>query len=127
VARRLDKKQLEEFKGFLIGLRSLGGYATDAEWARESGVHAVNLSNARTGSAQLDGYNLLRLIVAVARRTKSAPEDTAVQAAVVRAGAQAGRAAASVVSVADLEAIAGGLEQLSQRVSELTQRQRGAS
>ncbi|HXH35232.1 MAG TPA: hypothetical protein VNJ54_12615 [Plantibacter sp.] len=77
MARQLDPTQLQEFASFLDALRQLGQYKADAEWARESGVHAVNLSNARTGKSQLDGFNLLRLIQATSRRANLEPEQLA--------------------------------------------------
>lgn len=80
MARKLDQTQLDEFAAFLEELAQRGDWKTDAEWSRQSGVHAVNLSEARTGKSQLDGYNLLRLIRATAERTASAQNDAAISA-----------------------------------------------
>jgi hypothetical protein len=83
----LDEVQLREFAAFLQTLYDLGGFPSDAEWARQSGVHAVNLSNARTGQGQLDGFNLLRLIRSAADRAALPPEQLAILTARLEAAA----------------------------------------
>lgn len=80
MARKLDRAQLREFAAFLEELAQLGDWQTDAEWSRKAGVHAVNLSEARTGKSQTDGYNLLKLIRATAERTGAPVADVALSA-----------------------------------------------
>lgn len=68
MARKLDAKQSRELGEFVARLKALGGYASSAEWSRESGYPAPNLSELENGVAGVDGYNLLRLIRAVGAR-----------------------------------------------------------
>lgn len=83
MARGLDKHQKAELAEFLDLLYRMGGYTSQAQWAREAGFHQVNLSNAmsRKTDAGLDAYSLLRLVRAVAERTPLSPEETVVRLA----------------------------------------------
>lgn len=81
MARALDQHQLRELAGFVNDLADLGGYQTSAEWARDSGFPAPNLSNLRNARAGVDGYNLLRLLRAVAARLDRVAEEVATAAA----------------------------------------------
>lgn len=74
MARPLDDRQQAELSDFVNALAELGGYTTTAEWARESGYPAPNLSELRNGVAGIDGYNLLRLTRAAAARVELEPE-----------------------------------------------------
>lgn len=69
MARKLDGRQLESLSAFVGELWDLAGYETTAEWARESGYPASNLSKLRNGRGAIDGFNLLRLIEAAADRS----------------------------------------------------------
>lgn len=77
MARDLDAKQQEELTEFVNTLAEAAGYKTTAEWARESGYPASNLSNLRNGQKGVDGYNLLRLLRAAAARVETTPEQLA--------------------------------------------------
>lgn len=78
MARPLDERQQAELTAFVNALGELGGYTSHAEWARDSGYPAPNLSELRGGKKAVDGYNLLRLIRAAAARAEAAPDDLAV-------------------------------------------------
>jgi hypothetical protein len=71
MARSLDEHQQAELSAFVNELAEAAGYTTTAEWARESGYPASNLSELRNGNRSVDGYNLLRLIRAAAARAGS--------------------------------------------------------
>lgn len=77
MARDLDERQLADLSAFVNALAEAAGYATTAEWARESGYPAANLSNLRNGRKGVDGYNLLRLIRAAAARSDLTTEQLA--------------------------------------------------
>src|SRR5581483_8523417 len=81
--RSSDLHQKAELAAFLDNLYRMGGYTSQAQWAREAGYHQVNLSNAmsRTKADGIDGYNLLRLIRAVSERVAAGPEETALRLA----------------------------------------------
>lgn len=68
MARALDATQQAELSAFVNRLAQIAGYETTAEWARDSGYPASNLSNLRNGRGSVDGYNLLRLVRAAAAR-----------------------------------------------------------
>lgn len=68
MARKLDDQQRTELAAFLNQVADAAGYTTTAEWARDSGIPASNLSNMRNGKRAVDGYNLLRLMRAAAVR-----------------------------------------------------------
>jgi hypothetical protein len=85
MARDLDHRQQAELTDFVNRLAQLGGYTTTAEWARQSGYPASNLSNLRNARGGVDGYNLLRLIRAAAERMEIQPEELAVTTARVQA------------------------------------------
>jgi hypothetical protein len=74
MARDLDPQQQADLTGFVNALAEIAGYTTTAEWARESGYPASNLSNLRNARGGVDGYNLLRLIRAAAARAEAPPE-----------------------------------------------------
>ena len=77
MARQLDERQQAELTAFVNALADAAGYATTAEWARESGYPPPNLSNLRNGRGAIDGYNLLRLVRAAAARSDLTPEQLA--------------------------------------------------
>jgi len=77
MARDLDARQLAELSAFVNAIAEAAGYRTTAEWARESGYPAANLSNLRNGRKGVDGYNLLRLLRAAAARATLTPEQLA--------------------------------------------------
>jgi hypothetical protein len=74
MARQLDPAQQQELTDFVNELFGAAGYKKTADWARDSGYPAPNLSNLRNAKGGVDGYNLLRLIRAAAARTNSTPE-----------------------------------------------------
>lgn len=78
MARDLDERQQAELSDFVNALADAAGYTTTAEWAREAGYPASNLSNLRNGRRAVDGYNLLRLIRAAASRSELTTEQLAV-------------------------------------------------
>lgn len=73
MSRALDPKQQAELTEFVNDLAKTAGYTTTAEWARDSGYPAPNLSKLRGGKGAIDGYNLLRLIRVAAARAKLDP------------------------------------------------------
>lgn len=77
MARDLDERQQAELSEFVNALADAAGYTTTAEWARDSGYPASNLSNVRNGRRAIDGYNLLRLIRAAASRSDLTAEQLA--------------------------------------------------
>lgn len=77
MARSLDQNQQRELTTFVNAIAQRAGYETTAEWARDSGYPAPNLSNLRNGRGAIDGYNLLRLIRAAAKRAGVSPADLA--------------------------------------------------
>lgn len=83
MARGLDKHQKAELADFLDDLYRLGGYTSQAQWAREAGYHQVNLSNAMSRKTDdgLDGYSLLRLARAASERAALPPELTVLRLA----------------------------------------------
>lgn len=83
MARGLDKQQKAELADYLDSLYRLGGYTSQAQWAREAGYHQVNLSNAMSRKTDdgLDGYSLLKLTRAVAERAEISAESAAVRLA----------------------------------------------
>ena len=68
MARKLDERQQAELTSFVNTLAELGGYTNTAEWSRDSGYAYPNLTNLTNGKGAIDGFNLLRLIQAAARR-----------------------------------------------------------
>lgn len=81
MARQLDERQQADLTAFVNALADRAGYTTTAEWSRDSGYPAPNLSNLRNGRGAIDGYNLLRLIRAAAARAETAAEDLATELA----------------------------------------------
>jgi hypothetical protein len=81
MARKLDEQQQRLLTDFVNRLAAQAGYTTTAEWARESGYPASNLSNLRNGRGAVDGYNLVRLIRAAAARAAVEPPQLATDAA----------------------------------------------
>lgn len=73
MARPLDDRQQADLSAFVNALAEAAGYQTTAEWSRESGYPAPNLSNLRNGRGAVDGYNLLRLIRAAGARVEVDP------------------------------------------------------
>lgn len=107
MARKLDRSQIRELRDFVAELKALGGYRVSAEWARDSGYPAPNLSKLETGAGAIDGYNLLRLIKASAARADLTPAVAAAQASGL-----AGRAEDDPELAAQLEELADLLERL---------------
>ena len=83
MARPLDARQKEELVAVLDELYRAGGYETQAQWAREAGFPSANLSKAlnRANLVGVDGYNLLKLIQAAAKRAAAAPAAVALERA----------------------------------------------
>lgn len=81
MAPNLDAHQRTELAAFVDALYQLGGYETGASWAEEANYPAPNLSNLRNAKTGIDGYNLLKLIRAVAKRLDERPVDVALAAA----------------------------------------------
>lgn len=81
MARPLSEPQRAELAAFIDELYRLGGFATWAEFSRESGYPATNLSNVHLAKKGIDGPNLLGLIRAVARRTGAGVAEVALAAA----------------------------------------------
>lgn len=77
MARPLDVHQLRELAAFVNDLASLGGYVTTADLARDAGYQEPNLSRVRNAKADISGYNLFKLIRAVARRVDDTVEGAA--------------------------------------------------
>lgn len=81
MARQLDEHQKAELVSFVEAVFAAGNYETNAELARDSGYPASNISKLRNGRGAIDGFNLLRLIQAAARRTGTPAETIALAAA----------------------------------------------
>jgi hypothetical protein len=79
--RKLDQRQQADLSAFVNALFTEAGYTSTAEWARDSGYPAPNLSNLRNRKGAVDGYNLLRLIRAAAERAGQDPVDLAARLA----------------------------------------------
>lgn len=77
MAENLDASQRAALSAFVNGIAQAAGYTTTAEWSRDSGYPAPNLSKLRGGKGAVSGYNLLRLIRAGAARTEMTPEQLA--------------------------------------------------
>lgn len=60
--------QLRDLAAFVNQVADAAGYKTTAQWARESGYPAPDLSNLRNGKKGIDGVNLLKLLRAASRR-----------------------------------------------------------
>lgn len=73
MARKLDDEQQADLTAFVNRLAESAGYTTSAEWSRDSGYPAPNLSKLRNGVGAVDGYNLLRLIRAAASKADRDP------------------------------------------------------
>lgn len=108
MARALDAQQQGELSAFVNELAALAGYTTTAEWARDSGYPAPNLTNLRNGKGAVDGYNLLRLIRAAAQRAGEDP---------LRLAASAARPAARSADPSNAE-LARRLEEVADLVTE---------
>ena len=80
MARPLSEPQRAELAAFVDELYRLGGFATWAEFSRESGYPATNLSDVHLGKQGIDGPNLLGLVRAVARRTGAEVAEAAIAA-----------------------------------------------
>jgi hypothetical protein len=120
VARKLDQAQVRELSAFVAELKALGGYEVSAEWARDSGYPAPNLSKLENGVGAIDGYNLLRLIRSSARRAGISPATAAAQASATARGAD------DAELVAELEELADLLERLQRLGSAIGRRASGA-
>lgn len=72
-----DEAKNAELAAFVNAIARQAGYTTHADWSRDSGFPATNLSEVRSGSAGIDGANLVRLIRAAARRLGSTSEELA--------------------------------------------------
>lgn len=88
MARPLDDRQQADLSAFVNDLAQRANYTTTAEWARDSGYPASNLSNLRNGKGAVDGYNLLKLIRAAAARIEMPVDSLAVASS--RSGAAEG-------------------------------------
>lgn len=119
MARKLDQAQLRELSAFVDELKRLGGYTVSAEWARDSGYPAPNLSKLENGVGAIDGFNLLRLIRASARRAGVPPALAAAQASA------AARVEDDPELVAELEELADLLERLQRLGSSIGRRASG--
>lgn len=86
MARRLDAHQQKVLTDFVNALARAAGYTTHAEWSRDSGYPAPNLSELRLGKGGIDGVNLVRLIRAAAAKAGVPPEALAI--ATARASAE---------------------------------------
>lgn len=123
MARKLDKEQQADLTAFVNDLASHAGYETTAEWARDSGYPAPNLSNLRNARGAVDGYNLLRLIRAAAERSGADPVTLAEEQAATPGGSRE-------QIVERLQAVENGMTELASEVRRaLLQRQaaRGSS
>lgn len=120
VARQLDQAQLGELTEFVAALKQLGGYAVSAEWARDAGYPAPNLSRVENGVAAIDGYNLLRLIRASAARAGLTASETAAAAAATRLEPE--RFGDDLEFVAELEELADLLERVQRLGSSIGRR-----
>lgn len=87
--RGLDDHQLAELAKFVNALFVLGGYQRSADWARDAGYPEPNLSRLRNGKGDASGYNLFKLIRAVALRLDDPPVDVALAAALHAEAAEA--------------------------------------
>lgn len=81
MARKLSTPQETDLALFVRHLYAAGGFASWADFARESGFPATNLSNVQNGKAGIDGSNLLDLIRASARRAELSDDAAAILAA----------------------------------------------
>lgn len=81
MAENLDASQRAALSAFVNSIAQAAGYTTTAEWSRDSGYPAPNLSKLRGGKGAVSGYNLLRLIRAAAERGNLSAEQLAVAAA----------------------------------------------
>lgn len=106
MARDLDRRQQADLTAFVNAVADAAGYTTTAEWARESGYPASNLSNLRNGRGGVDGYNLLRLIRAAGSRIQASPEQLALGIAL------------GIAEVDDAESIARRLDEIAALVTE---------
>jgi hypothetical protein len=122
VARKLDQAQLRELSEFVAELKTLGGYTVSAEWARDSGYPAPNLSKLENAVGAIDGYNLLRLIRSSARRADLAPAT----AALIATPRSAERGGDDPELVVELEELADLLERLQRLGSSIGRRVGGA-
>lgn len=77
MARKLEEWQQQELTAFVNAIADAAGYKKTADWARDSGYPASNLSDLRNAKAGVDGFNLLRLIRAAADRSGQTAEDLA--------------------------------------------------
>lgn len=126
MARQLDERQQAELTDFVNALAGAAGYATTAEWARDSGYPPPNLSNLRNGRGAIDGFNLLRLIRAAAARVDLTPEQLAL--GIARATAE-GDSEESIGRRLDELAglVSRGLELLEAQQPRAEQRKRGGA
>lgn len=81
MARKLEEWQQEELTAFVNALADAAGYKKTADWARDSGYPASNLSKLRHEKMAVDGYNLFRLIRAASARRGQTAEDLATELA----------------------------------------------
>lgn len=107
MARGLDEHQQRELTAFVNRLFERAGYRTTADWSRDSGYPAPNLSMLRNGKAGIDGYNLLKLIEAAAERAMVSEEEMAIAAAP--------RPESLAAAVKEVRALLGELERVSQQ------------
>jgi hypothetical protein len=111
MARKLDGEQQADLTAFVNALADRAGYTTTAEWSRDSGYPAPNLSNLRNANGAIDGYNLLRLIRAASDRIAVDPVDLAAGLATAADG--------SPESIADrLEAVEETMTELAKLIRE---------
>jgi hypothetical protein len=80
MAQQLTAAQKQELARFATALYSFGGFTTQAQVAEETGAHQTNVSEWLGGKTGISGWNLYRLIVAVARRQGEEPLEVALRA-----------------------------------------------
>lgn len=81
MARPLDPHQRRELAAFVNDLFASSGFASLADWARESGYHPPNLYNLHNAVKGVDGYNLFKLIRAAAQKRGVRPDELALERA----------------------------------------------
>ena len=70
MARDLDPQQQADLTEFVNAIADLAGYTTTAEWARESGYPASNLSNLRNAATMAAYWKDVRLLFARVKGAK---------------------------------------------------------
>jgi hypothetical protein len=120
MARGLDANQKAELVEFLEDLYRLGGYTKQKTWADEASYYAPNLSKAlnRSESDGIDGYTLLKLMRAAAKRAGISPVEAARRSAGAEGSQQLPRD--RLEEVADL--VAEGLARVEAGIADVARR-----